>query len=75
MRSGNGDDVIFAQDGFKDTIDCGEDFDTVFFEVGIDTVANCEEQNPEGPGGPRSAAEATPEIDPSYGIRLKSVTF
>ena len=46
---GNGNDTIEANDGNKDIIDCGEnrgDKDTVFFDVGIDTIKNCEERNP-----------------------------
>lgn len=44
----SGNDFIFAQDGFGDTTGCGEDFDTVFFDVGPGTVVNCEEETPEG---------------------------
>jgi Ca2+-binding RTX toxin-like protein len=42
-----GKDFIFALDGFKDTIDCGDNVDTVYFDEGLDEVANCEIENPE----------------------------
>jgi Ca2+-binding RTX toxin-like protein len=44
-----GRDFIFAEDGFKDTIDCGDNVDSVAFDVEFDVVAdNCENQNPLG---------------------------
>lgn len=45
----SGNDTIYAQDGNVDIIDCGEnkkDKDTVYYDVGIDTVTNCEVENP-----------------------------
>lgn len=49
VNAGAGDDWISVSDfAGGDTVDCGEGFDTVFFEAG-DTLtipANCERQNP-----------------------------
>ena len=43
-----GNDWIEAMDETKDTIDCGGGTrDVVFFDKGIDTVANCEYKNPD----------------------------
>jgi hypothetical protein len=49
--AGGGQDFISARDEvpgpYKDTINCGDNVDTVFFDEGIDVVAdNCENQNP-----------------------------
>jgi len=42
-----GNDTIVANDGNKDTIDCGRGKkDTVTFDMGIDTVKNCEVKHP-----------------------------
>ena len=42
-----GDDFIDVKnDQTKDTVDCGPGTDTVLFDEGIDTVANCEIRNP-----------------------------
>jgi hypothetical protein len=47
VMTDGGQDFIDAIDGVKDTINCGDGVDTVFFDVGIDVVANnCENQNP-----------------------------
>ena len=49
----SGRDEIDALDGFKDTINCGDGVDTVFFDDGpvvFDEVAdNCENRNPPPP--------------------------
>ena len=43
----SGNDTIDAEDGNVDYIDCGEGRkDTVYYDVGIDTVTNCEVLNP-----------------------------
>jgi Ca2+-binding RTX toxin-like protein len=42
-----GPDFVFALDGFTDTIDCGDNVDTVYFDEGLDEVVNCEIENPE----------------------------
>ena len=44
---GRDDDVIFAVDGVIDRINCGDDFDEVEYDTGIDVVnANCEDRFP-----------------------------
>ncbi len=46
---GRGNDTIRAKDVRKDIIDCGESnnhTDTVFYDVGLDTIKNCEIKNP-----------------------------
>jgi Ca2+-binding RTX toxin-like protein len=46
-RGSRNQDTIGAVDGFKDTIFCGRGEDEVFFDRGLDVVAdNCEIQNP-----------------------------
>jgi hypothetical protein len=49
IKTHSGDDTIFEQDGFRDTIDCGEGFesegDTVFADEN-DKLSNCENVNP-----------------------------
>jgi Ca2+-binding RTX toxin-like protein len=56
-----GNDVVNAQDGEADTIDCGVGDDTANVDA-IDTVANCEHVNatgagkPSGPAGPGTTA-------------------
>jgi Ca2+-binding RTX toxin-like protein len=56
-----GRDFILANDGVKDTIDCGEDEDTVLFDEKRDVVAdNCENQNP--PNLTDQAAQAQVEL-------------
>lgn len=58
VRGDGGRDQIFALDGYQDVIDCGDNEDTVFFDVGRDLVAdNCEVRNP---GGARAAAKSLP---------------
>ena len=43
-----GDDVIYANDGVVDNIDCGNGFDAVEYDSGIDVVAaNCEDRFPQ----------------------------
>ena len=45
--TGDGDDFISAVDSAKDTIDCGDRDDTVYFdEVGEVVADNCEHQSP-----------------------------
>ncbi|HEX5699248.1 MAG TPA: hypothetical protein VFX77_01265 [Rubrobacter sp.] len=47
VRGSRDQDLIGAGDGFKDTIFCGRGEDEVFFDRGLDVVAdNCEIQNP-----------------------------
>jgi Ca2+-binding RTX toxin-like protein len=46
VEGGRGNDEIDARDGFGDLIDCGEGDDTVFFDVRLDAVEDCEELNP-----------------------------
>jgi Ca2+-binding RTX toxin-like protein len=47
VRGSRDQDLIDAVDGFKDTIFCGLGEDEVFFDEGLDFVAdNCEIQNP-----------------------------
>jgi hypothetical protein len=47
VRGSRGQDSIDAEDGFKDTIFCGRGEDEVFFDKGLDIVAdNCELRNP-----------------------------
>ena len=37
------DDITRAEDGFKDTIDCGDGFDRVLgHDEGLDEIKNCE---------------------------------
>jgi Ca2+-binding RTX toxin-like protein len=46
VRGGAGTDHIYARDGYKDTIDCGDGVDSVVFDKGLDKVAsNCEQKN------------------------------
>jgi hypothetical protein len=40
-----GNDTIYANDGVKDKIDCGPGRDIVYFDPGLDTLANCEMKN------------------------------
>jgi RTX calcium-binding nonapeptide repeat (4 copies) len=47
VRGSRDQDIIRAVDGFKDRIFCGRGEDEVFFDEGLDIVAdNCELQNP-----------------------------
>ena len=47
VKGGKGNDIIHADDGFKDTIDCGPGKDEVTFDAGLDKVAaNCEKRHP-----------------------------
>jgi Ca2+-binding RTX toxin-like protein len=41
-----GNDTIYGGAGNVHYIDCGEGKDTVYYDVGIDTVTNCEVLNP-----------------------------
>jgi len=58
VNGGRGNDFIEARDGVKDTINCGRGkFDVAFFDTGgIDTVVNCEFENPDFEGFSSSAA-------------------
>jgi len=47
IKAGKGNDIVEAEDGYKDTIDCGSGTDEVYFDQNIDQVAaNCEKQHP-----------------------------
>jgi Ca2+-binding RTX toxin-like protein len=47
IKGDDGDDTIYAHDGIVDFIDCGDDFDEVDYDHGIDVVAaNCESRVP-----------------------------
>jgi hypothetical protein len=58
VYGGRGHDFIEAKDGVKDTINCGRGkFDAAFFDTGgIDTVVNCEFENPDFEGFSSAAA-------------------
>ena len=43
---GGGNDTIEANDGNVDVIDCGKGTDRVYYDVGTDTIKNCEIKNP-----------------------------
>ncbi len=45
-EGGSGNDRIVATEGNKDIIDCGTGTDTVFYDVGLDTIKGCENKNP-----------------------------
>ena len=46
VRGGAGTDHIYAEDGYIDTIDCGDGVDAVWSDEGLDKVAdNCEQKN------------------------------
>ena len=45
IRGGRGNDTIYADDDFKDKIDCGPGRDIVAFDPGLDVVTNCETKN------------------------------
>jgi Ca2+-binding RTX toxin-like protein len=47
VRGDGGRDLVSAEDGVKDTIDCGDNVDTAFVDEGLDVVTNCENVNPE----------------------------
>ncbi len=48
VEGGGGSDKIHADDGSKDVIDCGKGQDTVFFDRGLDKVADdCERKRPQ----------------------------
>ena len=60
VNGGGGRDYIKADDGKKDTINCGKGYDVVYFDEGIDVVSkNCNEQHPVTAAV--SAAEASGE--------------
>jgi Ca2+-binding RTX toxin-like protein len=46
--SGNAADTIYVRDGDRDTVACGPEEDTVYFDKGIDSVnpTNCENRKP-----------------------------
>ena len=44
VEGGAGDDAIEAQDGLRDTIDCGDSNDKVTYDSDLDTLTNCEEK-------------------------------
>lgn len=44
---GSGRDLVVADDGQKDIVDCGPGNDEAFVDAGLDKVSNCEEINPE----------------------------
>lgn len=47
LNGGRGNDRIEAQDGQRDTVNCGRGAeDVAFFDRGIDEVRNCEVRNP-----------------------------
>jgi Ca2+-binding RTX toxin-like protein len=46
VKGGRGDDEVRAEDGHKDLIDCGPGIDQVWFDQGLDTLANCEDPTP-----------------------------
>jgi Ca2+-binding RTX toxin-like protein len=47
LEGGPGDDTIDVKDGQTDSVDCGLGTDTVFFDEGIDSLADdCENPNP-----------------------------
>ncbi|WP_169542265.1 calcium-binding protein [Solirubrobacter soli] len=52
-----GNDIVYAQDGEADTIDCGVGQDTAYVDA-IDTVANCETVDKSGGGSPSGPAGA-----------------
>ena len=46
MRSGAGDDFVFAADGHPDRIDCGSgEKDSARFDRGLDIIRDCEIKN------------------------------
>lgn len=62
---GGGRDYIEAQDGVKDTINCGKGYDVVYYDEGIDVVSrNCNEQHHEPvPAVEEAASAKTAEAD------------
>jgi Ca2+-binding RTX toxin-like protein len=47
VKGNAGDDDVFANDGNKDVINCGRGTnDIVRYDVGIDTISNCEIERP-----------------------------
>ena len=68
-----GNDVVNAQDGEADTIDCGVGTDTANVDA-IDTVANCETVNSTGsgkPSGPAGPGTDTPASGPAATVKGK----
>jgi Ca2+-binding RTX toxin-like protein len=69
-----GNDIVYAQDGEADTIDCGVGEDTAYVDA-IDTVANCETVNktgsgkPGGPAGPGTTAGPTASVTGKLSIK------
>ena len=56
----SGNDTIYANDGNRDLIDCGEnrrDKDTVYYDEELDTIINCEVKNPTTPSSTASVEE------------------
>lgn len=41
LSGGPGGDQINAQDGLKDTINCGNQYDTVYYDKGLDVLQGC----------------------------------
>lgn len=53
IKAGAGSDTIFADDGIPDKISCGDHYDFVNYDEGIDTVgSDCEEKYPSQGEGP-----------------------
>jgi Ca2+-binding RTX toxin-like protein len=46
ISGGMGNDFIVAVDGVRDTINCGDGTDAVFFDEGIDSIEGCEFTSP-----------------------------
>ncbi len=46
IKGGDGGDVIQAEDGRKDFIDCGRGEDEVYFDKDKDVITNCEIKHP-----------------------------
>jgi Ca2+-binding RTX toxin-like protein len=69
-----GNDIVYAQDGEADTIDCGVGEDTAYVDA-IDTVANCETVNktgagkPNGPAGPGTTAGPQAKVSGKLSIK------
>ena len=47
VKGGDGNDDVFANDGNRDVVDCGRGSqDIVRYDEGLDTIRNCEIENP-----------------------------
>jgi Ca2+-binding RTX toxin-like protein len=63
VQGNEGNDYILARDGVKDTINCGPGkYDTVFFDKGIDTVADSCERKRGGVFSAATSSGATEEV-------------